>query len=180
MLNRTNRTLSAKLNRLNLGTRSLAVKANGINGKVTLRARQSQGDPSRDGIIEASLIHAMSIRHPSSMMRLSLIPCSSPADPWRVWRSESEPVVAVPVAVPSPVVRPAGFAGPCRRGKATETLSRSPIPLRLCVLQVARPEMPGRSQSRPMYQDLTPGWDLGRARVRAARPAAASFAASGG
>jgi hypothetical protein len=179
MLNRTNRTLSAKLNRLNLGTRSLAVQANGINGTVTLRARQSFGDSPRDGIDAASLIHAMSIRHPSSM-RLPLIPCSSPADPWRTWRSESGPVVAVPVEVPSPVVRPAGNAGPCRRGEATETLSRSQFPLRLCAQQVARPETPGRCKSRPMYRDLTPGWDLGCARVRAARPAAATLAATGG
>jgi hypothetical protein len=37
MLNRTNRTLSATSTRLNLGTRSLALKANGNIGNQTLR-----------------------------------------------------------------------------------------------------------------------------------------------
>ena len=39
MLNRTNRTLSANLNRLNLGTRSLALAASVNNGDSTLRIR---------------------------------------------------------------------------------------------------------------------------------------------
>jgi len=52
MLNRTNRTLSANLNRLNLGTRSLAVAA-GLNiGEPTLRTRHAHRDVMRDGIIE--------------------------------------------------------------------------------------------------------------------------------
>ncbi len=37
MLNRTNRTLSANTNRLDLGTRSLAVNASANNGGLTLR-----------------------------------------------------------------------------------------------------------------------------------------------
>ncbi len=43
MLNRTNRTLSAKTNRLNLGTRSLVLVASGIDGKSTLRTRPAHG-----------------------------------------------------------------------------------------------------------------------------------------
>ena len=39
MLNRTNRTLSAHLNRLNLGTRTLASQASFINGDSTLHTR---------------------------------------------------------------------------------------------------------------------------------------------
>jgi len=39
MLNRTNRTLSAPLNRLNLGTRSIAPDSGANNGKQTLRIR---------------------------------------------------------------------------------------------------------------------------------------------
>lgn len=45
MLNRTNRTLSATLNRLNLGTRSLALVA-GVNNGITLRIRH--GHPFMD------------------------------------------------------------------------------------------------------------------------------------
>ncbi len=50
MLNRTNRTLSANRNRLNLGTRSLVVATGEINGKVTLRLRHAHGTPMRDGM----------------------------------------------------------------------------------------------------------------------------------
>src|SRR5579871_1548111 len=50
MLNRTNRTLSANLNRLNLGTRSLAASANVINGDKTLRTRHVHRVVMRDGM----------------------------------------------------------------------------------------------------------------------------------
>jgi hypothetical protein len=52
MLNRTNRTLSANLNRLNLGTRSLAASAN-VNsiGVQTLRTRHVHRVVMRDGIL---------------------------------------------------------------------------------------------------------------------------------
>jgi hypothetical protein len=41
MLNRTNRTLSANTNRLNLGTRNLAHNASGNNGSLTLRTART-------------------------------------------------------------------------------------------------------------------------------------------
>jgi hypothetical protein len=51
MLNRTNRTLSANLNRLNLGTRSLAVTANLNTGDLqTLRTRHVHRVVMRDGM----------------------------------------------------------------------------------------------------------------------------------
>jgi len=50
MLNRTNRTLSANLNRLNLGTRSLAVSAGVNNGDQTLRIRHTHRVVMRDGM----------------------------------------------------------------------------------------------------------------------------------
>jgi len=50
MLNRTNRTLSANLNRLNLGTRSLAALAGVINGDQTLRVRHAHRVVMRDGM----------------------------------------------------------------------------------------------------------------------------------
>ena len=51
MLNRTNRTLSAHLNRLNLGTRSLALKSGvNIDGQ-TLRSRHAHCVVMRDGIV---------------------------------------------------------------------------------------------------------------------------------
>jgi len=55
MLNRTNRTLSAHLNRLNLGTRSLALKSGvNIDGQ-TLRSRHAYRVVMRDGLREQAL-----------------------------------------------------------------------------------------------------------------------------
>src|SRR3954469_22836378 len=50
MLNRTNRTLSAHLNRLNLGTRSLATLASFNNGDQTLRTRHAHPVDMRAGV----------------------------------------------------------------------------------------------------------------------------------
>jgi len=51
MLNRTNRTLSANLNRLNLGTRSLAATANVNRGDLqTQRTRHAHRVVMRDGM----------------------------------------------------------------------------------------------------------------------------------
>jgi len=50
MLNRTNRTPSANLNRLNLGTRSLAASAGVINGEQALRIRHAHRVVMRDGM----------------------------------------------------------------------------------------------------------------------------------
>ena len=55
MLNRTNRTLSAHLNRLNLGTRSLALKSGvNIDGQ-TLRSRHAHCVVMRDGMREQAI-----------------------------------------------------------------------------------------------------------------------------
>ena len=51
MLNRKNRTLSANLNRLNLGTRSLAGKVSANHGDQTLRIRPVDAFVMRDGMV---------------------------------------------------------------------------------------------------------------------------------
>src|SRR4051812_6656975 len=51
MLNRTNRTLSAHLNRLNLGTRSLAPQASFDNGDQTLYVRHAHPVVMRAGMV---------------------------------------------------------------------------------------------------------------------------------
>jgi hypothetical protein len=51
MLNRTNRTLSAHLNRLNLGTRSLASQASVNNGDSTLHTRLVHPVAVRAGVV---------------------------------------------------------------------------------------------------------------------------------
>jgi hypothetical protein len=80
MLNRTNRTLSANLNRLNLGTRSLVLT--GVNnGDVTLRVRHAHAHvyAMRDGMFRSSY---PSILDPSWVSIPPSIPCSSPVTPW--------------------------------------------------------------------------------------------------
>ena len=90
MLNRTNRTLSANLNRLNLGTRSLVLKTSAINGKVTHQIRHAHGSAMRDGMswsIDPSI---------QSMSRIAIptIPGSSPVVPWPAGSLPVRPSVA--------------------------------------------------------------------------------------
>lgn len=74
MLYRTNRTLSANLNGLNLGTRSLAILAGEANGKSTLRIPHAHGPkPMRDGMFWS---FDPPIR-PSSRIAILTIPGSS-------------------------------------------------------------------------------------------------------
>lgn len=85
MLNRTNRTLSATLNRLNLGTRSLAVTANINTGDLqTLRTRHVHRVVMRDGMpgYRPSPI-------PISRGAIPVIPGSLPVPSWL---SASRPV----------------------------------------------------------------------------------------
>jgi hypothetical protein len=51
MLNRTNLTLSALTNRLNLGTRALVLNASVNNGKPTLRIRHFHHDVMRQRMV---------------------------------------------------------------------------------------------------------------------------------
>jgi len=51
MLSRMNLTLSALTNRLNLGTRTLALNASGNNGKTTLRIRHLHHDVMRQRMV---------------------------------------------------------------------------------------------------------------------------------
>ena len=86
MLNRTNRTLSANLNGLNLGTRSLAVSANINTGDLqTLRTRHEHHVVMRDGMdgshsVSISSSYASSISIPNGVS--PLIPGSLPVPSW--------------------------------------------------------------------------------------------------
>ncbi len=79
MLNRTNRTLSANLNRLNLGTRSLATLANVNNGAQTLRTRHAHRVVMRDGMTGFAPL-SISIRDAA----IPVIPSPPPVSPWLV------------------------------------------------------------------------------------------------
>jgi hypothetical protein len=76
MLNRTNRTLSANLNRLNLGTRSLALQASANFGGETLRIRHAHLVVMRDGMVGMPMDSIS--RDP---WRITDIPGSSPVPP---------------------------------------------------------------------------------------------------
>ena len=95
-MNRTNRTLSANLNRLNLGTRSL-VLATGLNdGLSTLDVRLAHDSGMRDGMHEG---FGPPIIESVGFVTLT-IPCPFPANPWPGRPRPSRavrPQVAVPV-----------------------------------------------------------------------------------
>jgi len=77
MLNRTNRTLSANLNRLNLGTRSFVLAAGEFNGLSTLPFRHAHESTMRVGMRWSD---DPSIR-PSSRIVIPAVPGSTPVVP---------------------------------------------------------------------------------------------------
>jgi hypothetical protein len=91
MLNRTNRTLSANLNRLNLGTRSLAPVS--VNGKNSLRIRHAHALAMRAemwGSSEPPIALGISITRFSG---------STPPAPWSFADLVVRPVVVVGVVL---------------------------------------------------------------------------------
>lgn len=163
MLNRTNRTLSAHLNRLNLGlgTRTFALVAIANNGKHTLRTRHAHCVVMRDGMMGDP-----TDRIPYSIPEIPSIPCSSP-ESLRSFstvaeRSRTERVVDVaPLPVVNPVVsvRPS-WLGESRPWSSLPFGTKSPKPSR-----------------EPFFGKRTPQQGLGQACVTAR---ATAFVASGG
>ncbi len=80
MLNRTNRTLSANLNRLNLGTRSFVLATGEFNGLSTLRFRHARGATAMRAGMRWS--YDPSIR-PASRIAIPSVPGSSLVVPER-------------------------------------------------------------------------------------------------
>lgn len=123
MLNRTNRTLSAHLNRLNLGlgTRSFALVAFANNGTQTLHTRHAHCVVMRDGMRGDPADRIM-----YSIPEISSIPCSTPESSRPssagLERSRSERVVTV---APLPAVRPVVSVRPCWRGESRLSSSLS-------------------------------------------------------
>jgi hypothetical protein len=110
MLNRTNRTLSANLNRLNLGTRSLATLAGLNTGIQTLHARHASAVAMRAGMDVDRVDFPFIIgRH-----TIPSIPGSPSASSWPALVYAMQPEVAV--AAEFPAARP-GWSSyqPCLR-----------------------------------------------------------------
>jgi len=162
MLYRTNRTLSANLNRLNLGTRSLAATANVNTGDLqTLRIRHAHHVVMRDGM------HGFS--PPSISIRrgeIPVLPGSLPVPS----RLVSSRVVGRGVDLAAETF--SGTDRPCWS-------PRSQDQARGCVLQ--RQERP-KCDGKPCWGKRSqPAYGLGYCPARAAlASAAASYAAAGG
>ena len=106
MLNRTNRTLSAHLNRLNLGTRSLVATTGESNGKSTLHTAHAHAFAMRDGMLWS---FDPSIR-PRSRIAIPTIPGSSLVVPGPAVVSVVRPTVPYPDALSALTARPAEAA----------------------------------------------------------------------
>jgi len=74
MLSRMNLMLSALTNRLNLGTRTLALNASGNNGKTTLRIRHVHHDVMRQRMVLCVVSYFTSERYDIPPMPDSIIP----------------------------------------------------------------------------------------------------------
>ena len=165
-MNRTNRTLSANLNRLNLGTRSLVPNTNECNSKQTQRVRHAHGFAMRAGMFVSSdpSIQTWSIR-----IGISSIPGSSPVAPWPV------PGLVVRPPVADPATAPCAHANrPVERASLGRAYQGQPQ---------AHPDKGGAKHGCKSLQDLRlrQGKATGRDADRATRAAAAArFAAAAG
>jgi len=121
MLNRTNRTLSAHLNRLNLGTRSLASLASLNSGAQTLHNRHAFPVVMRAGMVGGPV-------HPIRIGRFGVpsIPGSPSVSPW---------------LIVSPAIQP-------RVDFAADASSVADCPARSFDRPWGRPEEPGSNPTR--------------------------------
>jgi hypothetical protein len=162
MLNRTNRTLSANLNRLNLGTRSLAAPANVNTGDLqALRIRHAHRVVMRDGM------HGFS--PPSIPMRseaIAVIPGSLPVSSWLVASRVVRSGVGLAAETSSVTDRP------CWSARSQDQAPGRVLP---------RQERPKRDRKPVTGKRLHAGCGLGYSPARAAlATAAALHAAAGG
>jgi hypothetical protein len=174
MFNRTNLTLSARTNsnRLNLGTRSLALRANVMNNGRTLRARQVHHDVLRDGMVWYDVFPIMPVGTviPSIPGSFSEQQCQ-PGFQTRQPGPMAEDVRVIPDPRPADLV---GRPEPCVRVGVAGFL---PVPVAVSERSSRSSERSSRLRSE--RKDLAkPG--LKRAAWRAAKAAAAIAAASTG
>jgi hypothetical protein len=162
MLNRTNRTLSANLNRLNLGTRSLAATANVNTGDLeTLRIRHAHHVVMRDGMHGFSP-PSIPIRRGEFPVVPGSLPVPSRLDPSRVVR----PGVGLAAETSSVTDRPCWL-----RRSQDQSLGRV----------LLKQERPKRDRKPATGRRSPEGYGLGYRPARAAlAPAAAFTAAAGG
>jgi hypothetical protein len=117
MLNRTNRTLSANTNRLDLGTRMLGLNASANNGSLTLRTAIDRFPTVvRTGVVEYPGIHGEAppteakpkpVKPAMSAMSGSSSRPMSPARDFRAW-DQGQPAMSSQPSQPLGVLRDAG------------------------------------------------------------------------
>jgi hypothetical protein len=171
MLNRTNRTNSANLNRLNLGTRSLARTQGAVNGKNTLRTRHAHDFAMRDGRFGS---FDPSIR-PSSRIEIPSVPGSPEVEPWPVEAVAVRPAVGVPVTAVVPAAWPAHAACLSAHGHGHgqgQSLGQSQAQGQPALAKPARDASVGKRPAR--------GYAQGAYRAADRTAAAAAPAAAGG
>jgi len=188
MLNRTNRTLSANLNGLNLGTRSL-VLATGLNNNVksTLRARHAHARvhaySPRDGMFGRFDSGFMQPMQEPQEIAIPEIPCSPPVVRRSVVGRAVDPravVVDVVVTVtPGLASWPVALRVPACQADPGQSRNHPPGGPNGSLGTGSRASKP-KHWGRGWSSDLTPRSDRATANATAARPAAARFAAAGG
>jgi hypothetical protein len=125
MLNRTNRTLSAHLNRLNLGTRSLAPVARFNSSASTLHTRHVHPVVQRAGVVQVPVYPI-----PIGIIGILSIPGSPAVSPWLIASCAIRPRIDSDADRCSPGQWPANMFGPPRaRGaeRGAEATRRLPM-----------------------------------------------------
>ena len=188
MLNRTNRTPSANLNGLNLGTRSL-VHATGLNNNVksTQRARHAHARvhaySPRDGMFGRFDSGFMPPMQEPQATSIPEIPCSPPVVRRSVVGRAVDPravvvdvVVTVTPRLASWPVAPRGLACQANPGQSRNHPPGGPNGSPGTDPKASKSKRWGRGWP----SDLTPRSDRATSIANAARPAAARPAAAGG
>jgi hypothetical protein len=166
MLNRTNRTLSAHLNRLNLGTRTLASQASFNNGDSTLHTRLAHAVAVRAGVVGVPV-------YPMIMGPIGIpsIPGSPSVSSWLFESCTMQPRVDSGSDRPSPADWQVNLLDqPCIRGEEPG----------LC--RTHRSSKRGQAARKPFMgqRRLLPARVAGMCQQAAFGPAAAQAAAAGG
>jgi hypothetical protein len=167
-LNRTNRTLSAHLNRLNLGTRSLASLAGLNDGAQTLHNRHAYPVVMRVGVVGVP-VHPIQIQ--IGRIGIPSIPSSPSVSSWLIESPAIQPRVDFAAFAFSRADWPArSFDRPCLRPEEP----------------VSNPTRPRRERGKAVRKSLKDSrWSqgnglAGRRKQATSGPVAAAVAAAGG
>ncbi len=175
MLNRTNLTLSALSNRLNLGTRSLALNAGVNDGDQALRIRHLHHDVMRDRMVWSVVVPVPTGERDIPPIPGSILPVQQRCLIEAAARESSRPACP-PFVVPAP--GQPSFLGEDSLGQGSRG-SRSMRPA-TARPGPARKRSPGRSLRTAGYEGSGPWYAARRAAAGLAPAAAITAAGTGG